>query len=251
MRKTAVAATAAVFALLSAPRVAEGLSRQLSFEEIVTNGHTILVGKVVGSSTRWGEGKKMIWTDYRLAVEEVWKGSASSTATVSFAGGTVDGSSIQVTHVPELVVGETYVLSLNEPGHLWTSPVVGSEQGLFREATESAKGKRVLLDADGFSVGLSREGRLVRLAASLPTGTPGVVTLSRSLPALAKAGEPVDTGMSEPVYSDGEGRPLPAPPAAPSLAFSTTRGVPSAAEPLARETLREAVRQVLEKSAGR
>lgn len=251
MRKTAGAALAAVLVLLATPQAALGLSRPLSFEEIVTNGHTILVGTVVSVSTRWGEGRKMIWTDYEVAVEEVWKGTAPATTTVSFAGGTVDGESIQVSHVPVLSVGETYVLSLNEPGRLWASPLVGSDQGLLREATESAKGRRVLLDADGFSVGLSPEGRLTRLASSLPSATPGVVTLSRPAPPVARAGEPVETGMSEPVYSDGEGRALPPPPPGPTLAVSAIRGSPPAGEPLTRDALREAVRQVLEKAAGR
>ncbi|MBI5440889.1 MAG: hypothetical protein HY900_06735, partial [Deltaproteobacteria bacterium] len=78
-----------VLAFLATAPPAHGLAQKLSFEQVVQRGSTILVGTVVSSSTRWGEGHKMIWTDYEVAVEEVWKGDALRTVTLSFAGGTV------------------------------------------------------------------------------------------------------------------------------------------------------------------
>lgn len=143
---------AVIAAVLAAAHPAAGLSARLTSDEIVQRGHSIVVGTVICSSTRWGDGKKMIWTDYELAVEETWKGEPARSVTVSFAGGTVDGQSIFVTHVPVLEVGSTYALSLHEPGHLYPSPVVGSEQGLFHVVKDEATGERVFLDAEGFAV---------------------------------------------------------------------------------------------------
>ena len=124
-------AVPAMACALSSPLLAR--SRPLTVAEMAKAGERIVVGEVLSKSSRWGDDRKMIWTDYTVAVEETWKGVSSATVTVSVAGGTVDGKSIQVTHTPILRVGSTYVLVLHGNQHLYASPVVGTEQGLFRE----------------------------------------------------------------------------------------------------------------------
>lgn len=237
-----------ILGILSAAPSAEGLTQRLSFDQVVQRGSTILVGTVVSSSTRWGEGRKMIWTDYEVSVEEVWKGRPLRTVTLSFAGGTVDGKSILVTHVPHLEVGGTYILSLNDLRRLFTSPVVGAEQGLFREVTEKATGDRILLDADGWAVGLGTDGNLRPLAPAEAADAPDVVTLRRDAPARGNAASERTAPQAVPqaVYSDGEGNPLPAPSSPPALASLASRGPATGGKPLTRATLRTAVRQVLE-----
>ena len=225
MRKApALAFVLLVLSLVPAPR-GEARSARLSFDEIVQEGQTIVAATVVSSSTRWGESCLMVWTDYELAVEEVWKGPAREALTVSFAGGTVDGSSVLVSDVPRLEVGETYVLALYDPGLLYASPVVGSEQGLFREVKENGGG-RILLDAGGVAVALGTDGRLARVARTERAAT------ARTL--------------GEPVYRDGEGHPLAAPLATPSAAVPARPSASGDLVPLTRTSLRDAVRRVLE-----
>lgn len=242
--RTAVAFTAlAVTALLGTPRAA-ALVRRLSFEEIARNGRSIVVGTVLSSSTRWGANAKMIFTDYELSVDEVWKGEPRRFVVVSFAGGTVDGKSLQVSHVPRLEVGATYVLSLNDLSRPWHSPVVGAEQGLFREVTEKATGQRILLDVDGWAVTLDAKGELARVGRAVPAAEPHTVTLRRQ--SEPQVDPPRATGMSAPVYADGAGRPLEAPKSRSALAASED-DVHSGAEPLTRGRLRDAFRRVLDR----
>ncbi len=228
MRRTpALAFVLSVLFLLPAWR-AQARGARLPFEEIVQEGQTIVAATVVSSSTRWGEGCLMVWTDYVLSVEEVWKGPAREALTVSFAGGTVEGASVLVSDVPRLEVGATYVLALHDPGLLYASPVVGTEQGLFREVRESGGG-RILLDAGGFAVALGTDGRLARMARAERAAT------ARTL--------------GEPVYRDGQGRPLVAPQATQARRPAAAPARPSASGdlvPLTRSALRDAVRRVLE-----
>lgn len=239
---------ALVLSLLAGTPPAAALGRRLPLDQVVEQGKTIVVGTVVCSSTRWGEGRKMIWTDYEVAVEEAWKGSPETSVTLSFAGGTLDGRSIAVSHVPRLAVGTTYVFSLNDLARLYTSPVVGADQGLFREATEQATGKRILLDADGWAVGLGAGGELVRVASAEPADVPGAVILRRDAPRLpAAAGVKTrPRGIPGATYSDGSGRPLAAPSGRPTLAASALSGAATGGVPLTRDALRAAVRRVLE-----
>jgi hypothetical protein len=231
--------------LLAAAPPAAALGRKLSLDQIVQQGKTVLVGTVVSTSTRWGDGKKMIWTDYEVSVEETWKGGPDRFVTLSFAGGTVDGKSIVVTHVPRLAIGATYVFSLNDLARLFTSPVVGAEQGLFREAIDQATGKRILLDADGWAVGLGSDGELLRLASSEAADAPDTVILRRDAPQIG-ASASKKRGITGAAYSDGSGKPLPAPSGLPKLTASASRGPATGGQPLTREALRTAVRRALE-----
>ncbi len=232
--------------LATAPPAA-ALARRLTFGEVVDRGRTILVGTVVSSSTRWGEGHKMIWTDYEVTVEETWKGTSLRSVVLSFAGGTVDGRSILVSHVPRLEVGATYVLSLNDLRRLYASPVVGAEQGLFREVTEEATGERILLDAEGWAVALGPDGELTRLAPTEAADGFDAVTLRRDAPRVGPTAteRAAPRGIGEPVYSDGSGNPLPAPANGPSLAAAASRGAATGGKPLTRSALRQAVQGVL------
>lgn len=248
MRIARGAAAALLFVLLAAAPPAAGLGRKLSLDQIVRQGKSVLVGTVVCASTRWGEGRKMIWTDYDVSVQETWKGSPEQVVTLSFAGGTLDGRTIAVTHVPRLSVGETYVLSLNDLTRAYTSPVVGAEQGLFREVTDQATGKRILLDADGWAVGLDREGGLMPLAFAQAAESPGTVVLRRDAPQLGNRAreKAAPRGIPGATYSDGSGKPLPAPSGRPTLAAAASSGPATGGQPLTRDALRTAVRSVLE-----
>lgn len=248
MRIARGSAAALLLLLLAAAPRAEALGRRLSLDQIVQQGKTVLVGTVVCASTRWGEGRKMIWTDYDVSVEETWKGGPDRVVTLRFAGGTLEGRTISVTHVPRLSVGETYVFSLNDLARAYTSPVVGAEQGLFREATDQATGKRILLDADGWAVGLDREGALTPLAFAEKAESPGAVVLRRDAPQLGTRArdKAVPRGIPGATYSDGSGRPLPAPSGLPILAPSALSGAATGGQPLTRDALRAAVRRILE-----
>ena len=149
----------------------------MPLDEVFTRGEAVFVGKVVSTRAVWGEGRKMIWTEYTFDVRETWKGEGSARRVVRVAGGTLDGRAILLSHVPSFEVGGTYVVSAYGNDHLYASPVVGTEQGLFREVIEETSGDTLLVDAGGRRLERDGSGRLRRGRPSEPAALPGIVRL--------------------------------------------------------------------------
>jgi len=191
-------------ALLLAP-LAPALSREVPLDELFTRGEAVFVGTVVSARTVWGEGKKMIWTEYAFDVRETWKGEGSTRRLVRVAGGTLDGRSIALSHVPTFEVGGTYVLSAYANEHHYASPVVGTEQGMFREVLEERTGETLLVDSDGLRLERDGSGRLRRGRPSEPGSAPGFVRLLTDGEIAQRAVQPGPKKIAEPVYRDADG----------------------------------------------
>ncbi len=147
---------------------AAALSREVPLDEVFTQGEAVFVGKVVSTRAVWGEGKKMIWTEYTFDVRETWKGEGVTRRVVRVAGGKLDGKAIQLSHVPSFETGGTYVVSAYGNDHRYASPVVGTEQGSFREVIEEASGETLLVDTEGRRLERDGSGRLRRGRPSEP-----------------------------------------------------------------------------------
>ncbi len=193
-----------VLAFISAPPAA-ALSREVPLDEVFTQGEAVFVGKVVSTRAVWGEGKKMIWTEYTFDVRETWKGEGVTRRVVRVAGGTLDGRSIQLSHVPSFEAGGTYVVSAYGNDHRFASPVVGTEQGMFREVIEEASGETLLIDVEGRRLERDTSGRLRRGRPSEPAALPGIVRLvsDREMAMRPPAASPKK--IPEPVYRDAAG----------------------------------------------
>lgn len=199
--------SAFVLALLSAPPAA-ALSREVPLDEVFTRGEAVFVGTVVSTRAVWGEGKKMIWTEYTFDVRETWKGNGGTRRLVRVAGGSLDGKSIQLSHVPSFETGGTYVVSAFDNDHLYASPVVGTEQGMFQEVVEEESGETLLVDSEGQRLERDGSGRLRRGRPSEPGSLPGIVRLLSDRDLALRASETSPKKMSEPVYRDASGNVL-------------------------------------------
>lgn len=193
-----------VLPLLLAPP-APALSREIPLDEVFTAGEAVFVGTVVSTRAVWGEGKKMIWTEYAFDVRETWKGEGTARRTVRVAGGKLDGKAIQLSHVPTFEVGGTYVVSAYGNGHLYASPVVGTEQGMFREVIEESTGEALLVDVEGQRLERDAAGRLVRGRPSEPGRAPGLVRLVSDRELALRASEASSRKLADPVYRDAAG----------------------------------------------
>ena len=193
-----------VLPLLSAAPAA-ALSREVPLDEVFTRGEAVFVGTVVSTRAVWGEGKKMIWTEYSFDVRETWKGEGASRRVVRVAGGKLDGKAIQLSHVPVFAVGGIYVVSAYGNDHRYASPVVGTEQGLFREVIEEKSGETLLVDAEGQRLERDSSGRLRRGRLSEPAALPGIVRLVSDREMALRTSEAGPKKMPEPVYRDSSG----------------------------------------------
>jgi hypothetical protein len=107
--------------------------RQMNLSDITSSATAIVRARVTGSSTsRIGP---TIYTHYQLQTSETWKGTAP--AEVLLPGGTYSGLRQSFPGVPQLTIGNEYVL------FLWTSPttgithIVGFSQGIFNVTQQS------------------------------------------------------------------------------------------------------------------
>ncbi len=197
--------------LLSPP--AAGLSREMPVDEAFSRGEAVFVGTVASTRAVWGEGRKMIWTEYAFDVRETWRGETAARRVVRVAGGTLDGRSIQLSHVPTFEVGGTYVVSAYRNERQYASPVVGTAQGMFREVVEETTGEALLVDAEGRRLERDRAGRLLRGRPSEPGRAAGLVRLLADREAAERASALSPRRLPDPVYRDAAGRVVTRPPA--------------------------------------
>lgn len=134
--------------------------QQLSMDQMNQLATSVVRAQVTGSSAAFTAtaGSPTIYTHYKLAVSEVWKGVAPTE--VQLPGGDVKGVKQSFPGVPELRVGGEYIL------YLWKSPstgivhALGLTQGIFEVATGAdgsvvasrKQSGEIMLDASGHRV---------------------------------------------------------------------------------------------------
>lgn len=150
----------ALCGLLALPASGTRVQR-LSLAEIRDAATAVLVIEVSSSSPRLGDGG-MVWTDYRVRIDEVIRGAAfrpGGMIVLPFAGGEADGRNVGIEGVPRLQTGARYVVFL-DPVAKRPVPAIGWGQGLFR--IESDGGEERLTSVDGQSLRVDRSGALRR-----------------------------------------------------------------------------------------
>lgn len=112
-RSTLSVFAAALIALSAvSPADASTFSR-VGLDHLVAENETIAVGAVVGARSYWNEAKTFIFTEYRVKVDEILKGSvAAREIIVTIPGGTVGDLTAQIVGAADLVQGRSYVLFL-------------------------------------------------------------------------------------------------------------------------------------------
>ncbi len=119
----------ATVALMIAPAMVTGSTVQLlSNDDLVARSTSIVRGKVISEIGM--VRRSNIYTNYRVQVLEVLKGTAGGQIEVAVPGGVAQGYREIVSGAPKLTTGTEYVL------FLWTSPsgltqILGLSQGMF------------------------------------------------------------------------------------------------------------------------
>lgn len=193
---------AAALVSLALPATATRIKR-MSLDELREQSQSVIVGQVVGSTTRAGEAKS-VWTDYQVKVVETLKGGQQpAIRTISFVGGSLGDREMGVDGVPRLQSGRTYVFFLNGEGQQLAAPTTGWGQGLYRVESATVNGVKMqtLISNDGEPLELDTKGRLIRgVAVRVDNGR--VVELSKS------TGESRRVEMSSAINADGSTSPV-------------------------------------------
>jgi len=147
-------------AIMAGPVAQAATLQQLSMDQMSQLATSVVRARVTESSASiiTSPGGSMIYTHYKLAVSEVWKGAAASE--VLLPGGDLNGQKQTFPGVPELRVGGEYIL------FLWKSPstgithTIGLTQGIF-EVTAQADGSSVVSRRQSGELMLDAAGKRV------------------------------------------------------------------------------------------
>ncbi len=112
-------------------------------EHVLVNSDFIFQGTVIGTSVRWSNERNVFaTTDYQIRIDRVVHDpqgllaahTQDGVTTLSFAGGTIDGTTYAVPGVPTLGVNEQAFFCVNAADMASVSPIVGLFHGLYRIA---------------------------------------------------------------------------------------------------------------------
>ncbi len=139
--------------------------QQLSMGDLAVKSTAIIRGQVAGSYTALSG--PTIYTHYRVAVTEAWKGGGVATIDVALPGGTANGIRQSYPGVPQLSIGVDYVL------YLWTSPTgitlpTGFSQGIFTVTGSTPSGLLTSRSASSESMVDSSGHRVQDQPVSMP-----------------------------------------------------------------------------------
>ena len=153
-KQIALLATLIVMAVPTAAMIIE-----FSLEDMVGGSESIVQGQVVVMDAHWSDGPtRIIVTDVRIRVDEVWMGAEQpgEFLDLQVAGGEVGGMGMKQEHAPTFVMDEQVVL------FLWTLDtgqlsIFNDEQGKYRIVNSQVVNfKREVLDLAEFRETIER-----------------------------------------------------------------------------------------------
>lgn len=131
--------------------IASARVKLVQLDELPDLADFVIEGTVVEYSARWDDRGIMINTHYTIDVQTAILGKAPATIELSFAGGTVGGHTIGVSHTPTLDLGQTYILFCYQ-NNKYSVPTVGHDQGVFKVIHDAVSKGDFIVDYNGYQI---------------------------------------------------------------------------------------------------
>ncbi len=142
--------------------IASARVKLIQLDELPGLADVVIEGTVVEKTARWDAKGIMINTHYTIQVQTAILGQAPTSMELSFAGGTVKGQTIKVSHTPVLEVGQTYILFSYE-NNRYSVPTVGHDQGVFKVISDTRTKQDLIVDYNGYQIErIAGKQRLIR-----------------------------------------------------------------------------------------
>lgn len=121
-----------------------------TFDDLVSQAQIILQGTVTDVQSQWtGEGAQRHIVSYvTVQVEETLKGEPGANYTLRMLGGTVDGTTMEVSDSPKFKIGDRDILFVENNGTQFI-PLVGIMHGRFHLEQDSATGAETVKTHNG------------------------------------------------------------------------------------------------------
>ena len=168
---------------------------RLSLDNLKNKASQIVIAKVIEKDTRISNTHNLAWTDYTLIVNQVIKGNVKQQFIISFASAEQADEVFGVMNLPALEVNSTYLLFLHPLDTSYASPVVGWNQGAFKE--HKIDNQQIFISLDGEPLVVDESGALSR-------GAPGQVK-DGSFTLLSTIRESLQDKTEEPIITNAQG----------------------------------------------
>ena len=156
--------SAAVFclalAVLASPPLLKAHVELMSVREMAASSPDIVVATVAERQSRWNGPHTLILTEYTLRIEERLRGTAPDRLSITVPGGTLGEIADDTCISVRLQPGVRYLLFLDDLSHPTLTPILGAEQGVFREVPREVPGTQAAAAGSG-SVPLTFKGKPV------------------------------------------------------------------------------------------
>ena len=182
IHRTSLAAFCGLFLALAPARATTVIPP--TFDELVGQAEVIFQGTVTDVKSQWiGEGsERHIVTYVTFQVEDTVKGEPGTSYTIRMLGGTVDGTTMEVSDAPKFKVGQREILFVEHNGTQFI-PLVGIMHGRFHVTKDAATGEdRVLADNGEALTDLANLGK--EEAAEAPHKSGATTNAADTAPAL-------------------------------------------------------------------
>lgn len=151
-----------VLVLCMTTTIASARVKLIQLDELPGLAEYVIEGTVMEKTARWDAKGIMINTHYTIQVQTAILGKAPTIMELSFAGGTVKGQTIEVSHTPVLEVGQTYILFTYE-NNRYSVPTVGHDQGVFKVVNDARTKQDLIVDYNGYQIeSISGKKQLLR-----------------------------------------------------------------------------------------
>jgi hypothetical protein len=160
MRKPVLTAALVLSVVLLS--TAEGTSvKSMSLEDLVKGADRIFLGTAIKRTCRANPNDRWIpiWTDIGFQDIKMLRGKAETSLVVSVGGGRIGERAVRVAGMPEVRVGQRYLVFLS--GEKSPCPFLGWGQGVFRISKDPRYVADVVSTAEGEPIREVKGGRFI------------------------------------------------------------------------------------------
>lgn len=165
---------------------------KVDFGDAVHQADVIFAGTVVDKTCRFNSKGNLILTDVRFGeievidVKSTVAGEIENEIVLTYAGGLIGNLQLRVSDMPDLTIGDRYIIFSSYDGKSYSNPLIGGDQGLYRVIKDSQTGREYPLTANRGGIVSVNNGRL-KLAGSIKRVSGGLPEQAMAAVAMAAA----------------------------------------------------------------
>lgn len=150
--------TVSFFIFLNSYLIHASTVLQMDVDDLLDKAEFIFEGQVINSESTWNQNRTSINTHITFRIIDTIKGNHNQeNLTLIFAGGTVDGLTLNVSGMVYPKVGEKGIYFVENLNGQQVNPLLGWTQGLFRVSNDDNGEERITTENKTPVIGLTQD----------------------------------------------------------------------------------------------